>query len=118
MGKSNNWKETAEWLFFEWKDSIEAIAKWTGISRRSISAHLNTLSHYKAEREKRKLKNQDRTEYWRKYKCKEICEEYLNEEPWDAPPFSGDYDEMGAVLKRRHREAACTLSYDASTLRP
>jgi hypothetical protein len=69
----SNWKQEAERLFFDGGLSIVEINGSLGISTKSISSHLNSLpgSSYRAERERRKKANADRSGYFRDYRRKE-----------------------------------------------
>lgn len=93
-----DWKQRAEALFYVEKKSVREIADATGISRKSISAHLRSTEGYLKERESRKAMNaQHRQEYKRQ---------------WDRAHrgcFSGG-PVTAETIRREHDMAAVILS--------
>ena len=89
-----DWRHQTEVSFFGNGLTIEAISKATGVSRRSISAYLNSLPHYKDEVERRKKSNSNRKDYYREHKRKRRTEQ----------PITGE------VLRQEHETAVRILS--------
>lgn len=57
-----NWKKESEHLFFVEKKSMVDIAREVGRTRKYVAEHLQSLSGYEAERERRKQSNQKKRE--------------------------------------------------------
>jgi hypothetical protein len=100
QGKSFNWKQEAERLFFDERLSIVKVSDSLGISIKSISAHLNSLPHYKSERERRKKANADRSGYYRNYRRKSRA----------AKNCAINYNACADTLKKDHITAVRILS--------
>ena len=98
--ESFNWKQEAERLFFDGGLSIVEVSGSLGMSSRSISAHLNSLPHYKDERERRKKANADRTDYYRDYRRKSRA----------AKNCAINYNACADTLKKDHITAVRILS--------
>ncbi|OUQ56344.1 hypothetical protein B5E58_10880 [Tyzzerella sp. An114] len=92
-----NWREQAEALFFIDKKSIKEISVEIGVSRKSISKYLNSLTTYNDERNYRKIINQKkRKEYKRN---------------WDSENRANRYSVIDKdTIKREHIMAVSILS--------
>lgn len=89
------WRSAARTDFFDGHESIEEIARKTGVSRQSVSAYLKKLPGYREERERRKAQNALSRKDYKRQKNRE-------------------YRAMGAVtaetIRREHDVAALILS--------
>ena len=92
-----DWKQQAEKLYFEDNKTIVKISSIMGISKVSISKHLNSLPRYKAEKASRKEQNKDRSKYYIEYKR--------------TSRFNNRYNVVTAgTIKREHEVAVKILS--------
>ena len=64
----DGWRQRAERLFFVEGKNIREVSGLIGVSVRSVSAHLNSLSGYKSEVRRRQAANRNRTAYYREHK--------------------------------------------------
>lgn len=92
-----NWKEQAKALFFIEKLKITEIAQKTGVSRKSVSRYIRSLSGYAEEAEKRSKDSElKRREYKRN---------------WDRKNRPNRYSVInGETIQREHDTAAMILS--------
>ena len=94
--KTDDWKPRAEALFFVEGKNIKQVSSLIGVSVRSISAHLNSLPSYDAERLRRKELNKNRTEYYREHK--------------KGSRSKINYNVCGETMKIEHKKAVDILS--------
>lgn len=94
----SNWKMEAERLFFIEHQTISDIGETVGKTRKTVSLHLQTLSGFASEKERRKLDNrQKRVEY---------------KKVWQKAYQEIRREEAAALLKRQHNIDAAVLSYE------
>ncbi len=94
----SNWKMEAERLFFIEHQTISDIGATVGKTRKTVSLHLQTLSDFASEKERRKLDNrQKRVEY---------------KKVWQKAYQEVRREEAAAMLKRQHNMDAAVLSYE------
>ena len=91
-----DWKTTAEQLYFKNEYTMTEISRKVGVSVAAISKHLNSIPKYKSVSLQRKMKNQDRTEYYRNYKRKQRA--------------NFNIDNVGYSSKRMHEIAVSILN--------
>jgi len=105
---SKSWKEECNKLFFDTGLSIKEINERLGVSKVSISKHLNSNPDYKHERLRRKEQNSDRKRYYREYKKEYRKEKKANELKNTA--FKINYNVDAQDIKKEQRMAAIILS--------
>lgn len=99
MSRIENWREQVTALFYEDRNSISEIQNITGISRKSISAHLRTTAGYEEERKRRREK---KAEMRKQYK-----------RDWDRDHRSARYSSVTSeTIKREHEVAVMILSHE------
>lgn len=92
-----NWKEQAKALFFIEKLKIGEISEITGISRKSVSRYIHSLSGYAEEAERR---SKDSASKRKEYK-----------RSWDRKNGPNRYSVIdGDTIRREHDVAAAILS--------
>lgn len=98
MGSNNAaWKDQAKEYFFVSHLSIEDVAALTGISRKSVSAFLQTVDGYQEERTRRKAVNAAKRQAYKNNKNRQ----YRAAAMGDVTP---------ETIRREHDMAAIVLS--------
>lgn len=95
----DDWKTTAQKLFFDEKKSINEIVAEIGVSRQSVSGYLKTVPGYQQEKVERKALNAVKRKEYKKDKNRQYREDYRSRV-------------TSETIKREHDIAAMILSHE------